>query len=189
MRIEHLQDRISDGDIFAFEGTAFHSRLIQYWTRSVYSHIGLAVWVEMGGVRQLCILEAMEGAGVRLQPAAEYLRLCEREGCRVDWYAIVDPVIDRAKVVNYARSRWSLRYVSFYQFLVSFGWLIPKIRKLLGKPVELHQDRDFCSKLAAAALLEGGYQPINGEAVNPVFTDPGALTRFACLRRMGRIEA
>ena len=40
-----VRDQIDNGDVLLFRGSLLHSRIIQRWTRSVYSHVGLALWI------------------------------------------------------------------------------------------------------------------------------------------------
>jgi Permuted papain-like amidase enzyme, YaeF/YiiX, C92 family len=186
MKFSTVAELIRDGDVFLFRGTALHSRVIEWWSRSRFSHVGIAWWIHSGEFRRLVIIEALEPGGVRVFPMDTYLEQCARQKCQVDWYAITDTSIDRQKVVAHALSKWGCRYASWRQFLISFGGLTPWIRGRLGKPVlTVSPDRFFCSQLAAEAMYAGGYVPDEVDERLPVGTDPGEVSLFPCLTRRG----
>jgi hypothetical protein len=58
------RDKIKTGDIIAFSGTGFISRVIRKFTGQTYSHVGIA-WVVSGRV---FIVEALDGRGVVMRP-------------------------------------------------------------------------------------------------------------------------
>jgi hypothetical protein len=187
MKFATALPHIRTGDVFAFRGTALHSRLIQLWTRSVYSHVGIALWVQADSTRRLCVLEALEPVGVRLFPMDVYLELCRRQGVLVDWYTVTDPTIDRDKVAAYALGQWGKRYCSPLQLARSFGWCGRRLRRWLGLPAEREPERFFCSELCARALRHAGYVPDEADDLEPALTDPGAVTLSPCLQRKGAI--
>lgn len=188
MKYQHIHNKIQTGDVFAFRGTALHSRIIQLWTRSVYSHVGIALWVKADSLERLCILEALEGVGVRLHPLDICLQQCSRDGVVVDWYTVTDPTIQRDKIAAYALAQWGKRYASALQFARSFGWFGSLVRRWLGLPANREPERFFCSQLCAAALLHAGYQADAADATEPALTDPGAVTLYPCLQRRGVIS-
>lgn len=176
---------IETGDVFAFRGTNWVSRLIQFWTRSVYSHVGFALWVKADSVERLCVLEATEPGGVRLFPMDVYLSTCAANGTQIDWYTVVDPNVNRDKIAGYALSQWGKRYASLRQLSHSFGGIGTLLRTLLRLPARLDPDRFFCSQLCAEALRYAGCEPDSGLPSDPALTDPGAVTRYPCLQRRG----
>lgn len=60
---------IQSGDVFAWRGRNFWSRLIRSWTGSSWSHVGIA-WV-VGG--RVLVLEARFHGGVRCVPLSKLL--------------------------------------------------------------------------------------------------------------------
>ena len=60
---ETIRDTIQSGDLLAWEGRSFYGWFIRAYTRSKYTHVGVA-WVHQGRV---FVLEAREGAGVTLR--------------------------------------------------------------------------------------------------------------------------
>ena len=67
-----LRDKIKTGDLLAFSGFGLLSWLIQWRTKSRYSHVAMAVRLTEGADR-LFILHAIWGLGVVLIPASRYL--------------------------------------------------------------------------------------------------------------------
>lgn len=185
MKLDEVRDLVQTGDIFLFRGRKWYSWLIRLRTLSVYSHVGVAYRLRVNGHHRLCIFEAVNGQGVRLHPLDVYLEECMRAGCQVDWYAVTDNGIDRERVAEFCLRNWAKRYASVWQFAWSWGLLARWLRKLLRRPAEMDRERFFCSKLVDAAYRYAGYKP--DEAETPDETDPGAIARYTCLRRMGRV--
>jgi hypothetical protein len=179
-----IRDRIENGDVLLFRGSLLQSRFIQRWTRSVYSHVGLALWIRADGVKRLTVIEAMEGRGVRLFPLSEYLA----RGDYVDWFAITEADIRREKVVAWAMARLGRDYASAWQLLRSFGFVTKRIANRLGLPTKVDHDRWFCSWFAAQALRAGGWVPAESDRLPPEQYTPGDIALFPCLQRRGKLE-
>ena len=69
---EEVRPRIQTGDLLAFAGAGPFSWLIQWRTKSRYSHVALAVRLTEGANR-VFLLHAIWGLGVVLLPASRYL--------------------------------------------------------------------------------------------------------------------
>jgi hypothetical protein len=180
MRYEEARQQIANGDLLFFRGTALHSRIIQRWTRSCYSHVGVALWVKAAGRRdRLCVIEAIEGRGIRVEP----LRIQLEQGNAVDWFQLVDGSIDRERVADWALDRWGLEYASARQLLRSF--VTVPLCSLVGLPTRIDKDRWFCSYFAASALRHGGWNPPADDRVPPELAAPGDVALFTCLHRVG----
>ena len=177
------RQHIKNGDILLVRGTRIYSRVIQFCTRSVYSHVGIAHWIKTDGTTRLAVCEAMEGQGVRLFPLSEYLA----RGVDVDWYPITDDSINRDKVVAWAMQRWGKDYASPLQFLRSFGLVTKRIADWLRIPTRVDRDRYFCSWFSAEALKHGGWQPESIDDKPPCLMTPGDIALFTCLGRGGRL--
>lgn len=67
---EHHRDDIKTGDVFFTVGNGFFSSIIQLFTGSYVSHTGLFIWIG----KRLFIVESMEGTGVRILPASNYIK-------------------------------------------------------------------------------------------------------------------
>lgn len=184
VRYPEVRDQIRNGDVLLFRGSFLHSRVIQRWTRSVYSHVGLALWISTDGVRRLTVIEAREGSGVRLFPLSEYLA----RGDHVDWFAITEDSINREKVVGWAMARLGRDYASAWQLLRSFGFISKRLANWLGIPTKVDQERWFCSWFAAHALRDGGWTPPPSDLIPPELHTPGDIALFTCLQRRGKLE-
>jgi cell wall-associated NlpC family hydrolase len=69
---EHVRDELRSGDLVFCSGSYLFSGLIQRFTRSVWSHVGV-VYVD-AHLQRVFILESETGIGVRLVPVSKYLR-------------------------------------------------------------------------------------------------------------------
>lgn len=136
---------IRDGDVLTFVGKALFSRMIQWWSGSSISHIGIAYYLPINGTKILCSLEAMEGRGVRIIPLhlvwGEYSEIC---------YQTHDlptrPVLER--MINLLNDR----YASRKQFLVIASRLWRYIRTKIGLPVDTSRSRWHCAEAVAYCL-------------------------------------
>ena len=74
-----VRDDIQNGDVLAFGyvRNSFFSQLISLWTRSRVSHVGIAIRF----YGRLCVIEALEGRGVRVFPLSKLLR----DGRKIYW--------------------------------------------------------------------------------------------------------
>lgn len=179
MQLDAVEDQILPGDILLFRGRLLHSRVISRWTRSVYSHVGIAHRPCSAGCTSLDVLEAREGSGVVTLPLRTYLE----QGVEVDWYRIGDPSINRQAVVRWAWHRRGHRYASYRQILRSFVTL--PIAEFFGLDTQIDRGRWFCSWFAAEALAAGGWNPAGDDATPAHLTSPGAVSLFPCLHRQG----
>lgn len=182
---ERVRERIQDGDFLLFRGDRCFSRVIQVWTRSVYSHVGVALWLEAGGVRRLCCIEALEGRGVQILPMS---RVLARDGA-VDWFSVVAApegrVLDRGKLVSYALSAWGSRYASPWQFIRSFSWLTRRLMNWLGKPMDTDPDRFHCVEMIMRAVRHAGWE--DSDPRDPAEMSPGDAALLPCLQRRGTL--
>jgi hypothetical protein len=192
MKYQDIRDHISNGDFFLFRGNRWWSRLIRWRTQSVFSHVGVALWVHVGGLSpRLAILEALEPHGVRLFPFSRYLEECSRQGVGVDWYKLDRSSVNGQMVAAYALEQWGKPY-AMRQLVFSFGLVGGLVRRLLHLHVPVidgeGEEKFFCSELAAAAVEAGGYKPDSLDESLPAAIDPGSVALFPCLHRMGTLS-
>jgi hypothetical protein len=74
----HVWGRLQDGDLVLFDGKGPFSRIIKWWTRGPYSHIGVLQWRN----GEPYVIEARYRKGVIDVPVSEYL------GANSDYHAI-----------------------------------------------------------------------------------------------------
>ncbi len=72
MPYSEARDNLRSGDLLFCSGSYFFSGLIQNFTRSVWSHVGLVYRDEHLG--RVFVLESETGIGVRLVPLSKYLQ-------------------------------------------------------------------------------------------------------------------
>ena len=158
MRYSAVKDLVRTGDVLAFRGTWLFSRLIRWYSRQPVSHVGLAVWLRIGEETEdrLCVLEAMEGYGVRLLPLAHALGDYWTHGGAAWWCPLRD-LYDGEEGVGYALAQWGGEYASPYQFAVLMSPTLQRLRHLLGRPDHVGgPDRFHCSELVSRSLAFAG---------------------------------
>ena len=69
---DQVRDQLQTGDIVFCSGTYFFSKSIQWFTKSVWSHVGIIYRDD--NLRRIFILESEIAIGVRLVPLSKYLR-------------------------------------------------------------------------------------------------------------------
>lgn len=70
---EKARMSIGDGDIvFIKNRKGPLSRIVQFFTRSRYSHVGMAFWMTAGGVARLMMVEAQGGTDRRIVNLSKY---------------------------------------------------------------------------------------------------------------------
>jgi hypothetical protein len=69
---EHVRDELRSGDLVFCSGSYLFSGLIQRFTGSVWSHVGVIYRDDVLG--RVFVLESETGVGVRLVPLSKYLR-------------------------------------------------------------------------------------------------------------------
>jgi cell wall-associated NlpC family hydrolase len=67
-----IRDSLQSGDIVFCSGNYRFSKAIQYFTKSVWSHVGVIYKDE--NLKRVFILESETGIGVRLAPLSKYLK-------------------------------------------------------------------------------------------------------------------
>ena len=67
-----MRDQLQTGDIVFCSGTYFFSKSIQWFTKSVWSHVGIIYRDD--NLLRIFVLESETAIGVRLVPLSKYLR-------------------------------------------------------------------------------------------------------------------
>lgn len=75
---DEVRSQIYDGDILLCSGKGPFSKLIQRFTKSNWSHVGLIIWSRV--FDRLMVLESKESRGVRSVPLSSYVRDMEGSG-------------------------------------------------------------------------------------------------------------
>jgi len=67
-----VREQLRTGDLIFCSGTYLFSRIIQWFTRSVWSHVGIVYRDD--SLQRIFVLESETAIGVRLVPLSKYLR-------------------------------------------------------------------------------------------------------------------
>ncbi len=67
-----VRQKLQSGDILLCSGSALLSKMIQKGTRSVWSHVGFIIRLDV--IDRVMVLESVESAGVRTVPLSHYVR-------------------------------------------------------------------------------------------------------------------
>jgi hypothetical protein len=179
MEYSLVRDDIQNGDVLAFGyvRNSFFSQLISLWTRSRISHVGIAIRF----YGRLCVIEALEGRGVRVFPVSNLLR----EGRKIYWYQIKIPrSLRRFEMCEYGLAQWGERYASPWQFIRSFSVFTKWVCDRLKIKRDTNKDRFFCSEFVVNCLLAVG---INVDT-DPAEMSPADVIELPCLIQRGILE-
>ncbi|HCZ14274.1 MAG: putative distant relative of cell wall-associated hydrolase [Candidatus Accumulibacter phosphatis] len=69
---DQVREQLRTGDLVFCSGTYFFSRTIQWFTKSVWSHVGIIYRDD--NLQRIFVLESETAIGVRLAPLSKYLR-------------------------------------------------------------------------------------------------------------------
>lgn len=64
MKYKIARQQIQSGDVLVWSGSSVFSKIIKWWTKSEYTHVGFS-WKANG---RLFVIESMDGKGVRIFP-------------------------------------------------------------------------------------------------------------------------
>jgi hypothetical protein len=69
---DSIRNTLKTGDLIFCSGDYFFSRIIQWFTKSVWSHVGMVYYDE--GLDRMLVLESEKLYGVRLAPMSKYIK-------------------------------------------------------------------------------------------------------------------
>lgn len=175
-----LRDVLRTGDLVFCSGSYLFSGLIQKFTGSVWSHVG--VIYRDGALDRIFILESETGIGVRLVPLSKYLR--DYHGRRRPYRGQVvigrlEPVLDEAD---------ARRAVSFGMDLLTKpydNWEILRIAmRILFRKGRRYRDRKFiCSELVDECFHAAGRRFTRADN----YISPDDIWRNECVSVQGRV--
>ncbi len=176
-----VRETIGPGDLLLFRGTLWYSRIIQHWTASPYSHVGVAYPHQVDDELFVDILHSMEGRGVEQMPLTNY-----RENCEIDLFRL-DPSsgVKGGKVVRWYLERRGMSYSSPRQFGRSF--LYGPLCDALGLPTRVDDGQVFCSWAATEAVVYGGHDRERDRLPEGHKVSPGDLSHLSCYLPVGTI--
>jgi hypothetical protein len=134
---KEIRSNIKNGDILMYKGKGLFSALIKFFTRSDYSHAGIAVWWN----ERLMVMEAV-GKGVIVTPLSRNIDYYPGD---VEWFEYEEKISeeDRIKMMICGQEELGRSYgklkVLWFGIKIFFGL------KLKKEDAEEH-DRLFCSE-------------------------------------------
>jgi uncharacterized protein YycO len=153
LKYHEVRREIKDGDILLYKGkglfrSGFIPTLVQWVTRSPYSHAGLAVWWN----DRLMVIEAI-GNGVIVNPVSLSL---ERYHAKVEWFSWKEEISDekRREMILYAQKQLGKGYAVFLSF-----WFMIKLL-FVGRFSKSDRSREeryyYCSEFVANVYTHVG---------------------------------
>lgn len=175
---EGVRSSIRNGDVFMYRGRNLPSRLIQWATRSRYSHAGLAAWWN----GRLMVLEAV-GKGVVVTPLSANVRRYHGD---VEWFTCVEdiPESDRRRMIEFAQQDLGKEYARWKAIKLGLRILFQKGEKQRD---ELRRARQlFCSQYVAQVYNSVGKDLKRG--VTDRFMSPADVASSPLLKRAGALR-
>jgi hypothetical protein len=170
--------QIKNGDVLMYRGRSLESRIIQWATRSKYTHAGLAAWWN----GRLMVLEAV-GKGVIVTPLSKNVRSYHGY---VEWFTSAEeiPSDQRQLIIEFAQQELGKEYALWRAVLLG-------IRQLFQHDVEKRdklrrEARLFCSDYVAQSYTAAGRDLKKG--VSDRFMSPGDIASSPMLKRMGALR-
>lgn len=141
LRYDDVRNRIKNGDVFMYRGKTLQSSLIQWVTRSPYSHAGVAAWWN----DRLMTMEA-KGNGVVASPFSRSVRQYHGD---VEWFVSTREISeeDRLRMVIFAQEELGKTYGRWKTIVLGIQTLFsrdPDRRDRLRRQKNL-----FCSEYVA----------------------------------------
>ena len=141
LKYDEVRSQIRNGDVFMYRGKGIQSTIIQWVTRSPYSHAGISAWWN----ERLMVMEA-KGNGVVVSP---FSRSVGQYHGDVEWFGSTREISeeDRLKMVIFAQEELGKTYGRWKAIVLGIQTLFqrsPDKRDRLKK-----QKNVFCSEYIA----------------------------------------
>lgn len=184
-----LRDSVQNGFVFSFEGKWRVSKLITWWQRWKYpelfarmedvsiSHVGIAIWLTIGGVERLCAMEST-GKGVNIYPLSYLLEKYNGVGGNIYLHVLKANTLDGEKIVTSALQKWGWAYPAQHQYFVLGSNIFRKLYNwFTGKDGDVDDKKVTCSEFVAQVYKDAGY--VHNKI--PALTSPIEVVNFTCL--------
>ncbi len=175
---DDVRPKIRSGDVLMYRGRSLESRLIQWVTRSRYSHAGLAAWWN----DRLMVMEAA-AKGVVVTPLSTNVRGYHGN---VEWFTCTEeiPPDERQRMIEFAQQELGKGYARWKAVLLGITILFQDDR---GKRDRLRRERQlFCSHYVAQVYNAVGRDLRKG--VSDRFMSPADVANSPLLRKMGALK-
>jgi hypothetical protein len=178
LEYEAGRSHIQNGDVLMYRGRSLESRIIQWVTRSRYSHAGLAVWWN----DRLMVMEAV-GRGVVVTPLSKNVKCYSGW---VEWFTSVEeiPPDHRLRMVEFAQQELGKEYALWISVFLGFRLLFH--RDVETRDALRREGRLFCSHYVAETYNAVGRDLKKG--VSDRFMSPGDIAASPILKKMGALR-
>ncbi len=183
LKYHEARKHIKDGDILLYKGkglfrSGFIPTLVQWVTRSPYSHAGIAAWWN----DRLMVIEAI-GSGVIVNPVSLSL---ERYRATVEWFSWGEEISDekRREMILYAQKELGKGYAVFLAF-----WFMIKML-FVGRFNKRDRSRKekyyYCSEFVANVYSHAGLDLKKGRSDR--YMSPDDIARSPSLEPRGVLQ-
>ena len=175
VQYDSVRSNIKNGDILMYKGRSFSSRVIQFVTRSKYSHAGLAAWWK----DRLMVLEAV-GHGVIVTRLSANVAHYNGD---VELFTAIEeiPEPEREQMVHFAQEELGKEYARWKAILLGIRLLF--VREKNTRDTLKREKRLFCSHYVAQVYNEIRRDLKKNKSDR--FMSPGDVANSPMLRRVG----
>ena len=174
---DSVRSNIKNGDVLMYKGRSFSSRIIQFATRSEYSHAGLAAWWK----DRLMVLEAV-GHGVIVTRLSANVAHYDGD---VELFTATEeiPEPDRERMVHFAQEELGKEYARWKAILLGIRLLF--VREKKTRDTLKREKRLFCSHYVAQVynVIERDLKKNKSDR----FMSPGDIAESPRLRKVGKL--
>jgi hypothetical protein len=159
-KYELIRSEIKTGDILLCSGNGLFSQLIQDFTNSEWSHIGMLIKFPILDI--LMVAESMEGVGVRIYPLSKYLEKYDGKLAIFRHSNFNNDGFDESKLLRLVFERQGDKYDKneiariFFRNLRHW-FFMDKIFKFKNKIVK--NSKDICSEFIAYIFIKFKIEP------------------------------
>jgi len=177
-RYEEVRPQIKNGDVIMYEGKSMVPKLVSWFTRSPYSHAGIAVWWN----ERLMVMEATM-RGVRVMPLSR--NIFKHKG-KVEWFTSKQEISDedRLRMVIFAQEELGKSFARWKAVL--FGLKILLNRNLSKKDQLRMENKLFCSQYVAQIYNSIGLDLKKNREDR--FMSPGDIARSPLMEKRGEFK-
>jgi len=177
-RYEEVRLQIKNGDVIMYEGKSMVPKLVSWFTRSPYSHAGIAVWWN----ERLMVMEATM-RGVRVMPLSR--NIFKHKG-KVEWFTSKQEISDedRLRMVIFAQEELGKSFARWKAVL--FGLKILLNRNLSRQDQLRMENKLFCSQYVAQIYNSIGLDLKKNREDR--FMSPGDIARSPLMEKRGEFK-
>jgi len=177
-RYEEVRPQIKNGDVIMYEGKSMVPKLVSWFTRSPYSHAGIAVWWN----ERLMVMEATM-RGVMVMPLSR--NIFKHKG-KVEWFTSKQEISDedRLRMVIFAQEELGKSFARWKAVL--FGLKILLNRNLSKKDQLRMENKLFCSQYVAQIYNSIGLDLKKNREDR--FMSPGDIARSPLMEKRGEFR-